>query len=147
MLREAARRLALLQSGAQLPIFLPLRGYRGSLHDLAAANGAGVAFTAAGVTRVYLLDGLDEVAQQHRAQFTTDLTLLLADPTARTARCIVTARQAFFGEHADLLPTGFLLMHLLGFGERGKNGCLAEGQSAHHDQGDYDSFHRVSPTS
>src|SRR5213593_1439174 len=38
VLREAARRLALLQSGAQLPIFLPLRSYRGSLHDLAAAN-------------------------------------------------------------------------------------------------------------
>lgn len=76
-----------------IPLFASLREYKGDLRSVLRHNAPEDAFEPA-LTRLYILDGFDEVSDDHRDALQTEIENLTSRD--RTARFLLTSRQAFF---------------------------------------------------
>ena len=96
-----------------IPVIVSLKSYRANLRNLLLRTVPAKVLDALELARTYILDGVDEVAAEHRSTLPGELNDLLT--TDNNARLILTARQAFAAQHADALPTGTTTYHLLDF--------------------------------
>jgi hypothetical protein len=85
-----------------IPVVASLKSYTRNLRDLLLRSVPAIIIDATGLTRTYVLDGVDEVPAQYRQALRTDIhDLLTADVTARI---ICTARQAYYVQHPAAFP-------------------------------------------
>jgi adenylate kinase family enzyme len=111
----AAEHLARQRSANGVPVFASLRSYDGNLRTLLETSANPDILDCSDITRAYILDGVDEVPEAHRAALAPDLKNLLQKD--KKARCLATSRQAFYIEHPGTLPPGFTAFQLLDFSD------------------------------
>lgn len=103
-------------SSNQLPVVARLRSYAGSLRDLLTQSTPIDVLDAPGITRCYVLDGIDEAPASFRSTLRDEITaLLISDPAARI---VLTCRQASHAQHLKAFPDGMIVFHLLNFDDR-----------------------------
>ncbi len=90
-----------------------LKNYKGDLRDLLIENTPTAVLDTTGLTRTYILDGVDEVPPRHREALRLQLHDLLT--TDVTAKIVLTARQAFHAQHPEAFLDGLTAYHLLDF--------------------------------
>jgi hypothetical protein len=105
-----------------LPVFAELKGYRGDLSALISTSAPAALLDPVAavegrlVSRAYVLDGIDEIPRGTLPQLGADLQRLFErDPSASV---LLTARQAFYAAHRDLLPAVTSLFHVLDFSDK-----------------------------
>lgn len=99
-----------------IPLIGALKSYQGSLRDVLLSDAPARALEDNTLTRTYILDGADEIPQEHRALFHQQLLTLIAND--KCARIVLTSRQAFAAQHPDALPSGLTAYHLLDFSSK-----------------------------
>lgn len=100
----------------ELPVLARLKSFDGSLRDLLTKSTPLDVLDAAGVTRCYVFDGIDEVPASYRTALRDELTMLMSSDPA--ARVVLTCRQAFHAQHIKVFPDGMIVFHLLNFDDR-----------------------------
>jgi hypothetical protein len=105
----------------EVPVLASLKSYHGNLRDTLLRTIPAAILDATGITRTYILDGIDEVPTNHRAALTRDINDLLAADTS--AKIVLTARQAFFAQHPEASPPGLTAYHLLDFDNEDIRAC------------------------
>lgn len=112
---EAAKRLAKAASLSAVPVRASLQGYSGDLYELLRKSTSEDILQADNLQRVYLLDGLDELAPESVEAFETDLDqFLLQDGHASL---LLTSRQAFLANRPNLVPGNCVILQILPFSE------------------------------
>lgn len=120
----------LMDANQGFPIFLELKEYRGDLANMVAKAvpdgllDGGNSADKKGVRRRYILDGVDEIPQEHLEKFGRDLSALLSSTTDDTL--FLTARQAFFVAHEKMLPEISNVFHILEFSDEDIDAYLAQ---------------------
>ncbi len=110
-----------IRARERAPIFSELKEYRGDLTALMTKTAPPEILDPAAsvegkpLSRAYVLDGVDEIPRGLLPQLAADLQKLFdTDPEASV---LLTARQAFFAAHRDMLPSITSLFHLLDFSD------------------------------
>ena len=105
----------ILETGQPLdiPILAYLKSYDGQLRTLLLRETPSTILDAREISRTYILDGIDEVADIHHAALVEEINNLLR--TDATANLVLMARQAFFTHHPNAFPQGITAFHLLDF--------------------------------
>ena len=121
----------------QAPILTQLRSYKGNLRGLLEASApidllAPLAIDGATVSRVLVLDGVDEVPQTMVDRFVTELEALLDDGSFE--HTVLTSRQAFFAANRSRFRNPPPAFYLLGFNEKNVRAYVE------HHGGMYDAF-------
>ena len=114
----------------RVPIFCELKEYRGELTALMIKTtppeildpAASIDCTL--LSRAYVLDGVDEIPRGLLPQLAADLQKLFGtDPNASV---LLTARQAFYAAHHDMLPSITSFFHLLDFSDEDISAYVAQ---------------------
>jgi hypothetical protein len=118
--RAAVHELA--RTKERIPIFAELKGYRNELSALITKAAPAAVFdpdlTVDGkpMSRLYILDGVDEIPRGTLSPLGADLQALFEkDPNASV---LLTARQAFYSAHRGSLPSIASLFHVLDFSDK-----------------------------
>jgi predicted NACHT family NTPase len=113
-----ATALKLAKTRERLPVLLELRSYRGSLETFAHEVVPPALLKEelpGGLTRFYILDGLDEIPSEFLNTFTAELPKFLSsDPKAGI---LLTSRQAFYVANRIMLGAIGSIFHVLDFND------------------------------
>lgn len=120
-----------------VPMVVNLRSYAGDLSALLATEAPadlvyGAAVDDRQITRIFILDGFDEIPRDLLGTFIADLESI--ETADERARFVLTSRQAFYAEKRHHLRNPLEAFYLLGFTEQDVRTYIA------HDGGTYDGF-------
>jgi len=114
----------LTNNDANVPILSSLKGYHGDLRALLLQSVPATILDALTIKRTYILDGIDEVPAGLRSTLRDDLNGLIA--TDASARLVLTARQAYYAQHANAFPDGLTAYHLIEFDDDDIRACAIQ---------------------
>ena len=108
----------------EIPVPASLKSYNGNLRQLLLRTTPAEVLDTRGLTRTYILDGIDEIPINHREALPREINdLLTADASARI---VLTSRQAFYAQHPDAFPEGLAAYHLLDFDDADIRACARQ---------------------
>ncbi|MBL8231107.1 MAG: hypothetical protein JNL98_21625 [Bryobacterales bacterium] len=105
----------------EIPIPVSLKSYSGNLRELITTTAPIAVLDNPKLTRIYILDGIDEVPTNYRTAIPPDINRLLTNDG--NARIILTSRQAFAAQHPEAFPPGITTFHLLDFDDQDIGAC------------------------